>query len=57
MNINRKLYEQKDLILRYLRDRAAESYGEIITVHGERDFKKRASAINKAIKNTTQHNT
>jgi len=55
MNINRKLYEQKDLILHYLRDRAAESYGEIITVHGERDFKKRASAINKAIKNTTQN--
>ena len=55
MNINRKLYDQKDMILHYLRDRVVESYGEIITIHGERDFKKRASAINKAIKNTTQN--
>ncbi len=55
MNINRKLYKQKNLILHYLRNRAAESYGEIITVHGEHDFKKRARSINKAIKNTTQN--
>ncbi len=55
MNINRNLYKQKEVILHYLRDRAAESYGEIIKVHGERDFKKRASATNKAIKDTTQN--
>ena len=47
MNINRNLYKQKDALLHYLRDRAAESYGEIIKIHGERDFKKRASANNK----------
>jgi len=39
MNINRSLYQQKNEILHYLRDRAAESYGEIIKVHGERDYK------------------
>ena len=55
MNINRNLYKKKDLILHYLRNRAAKSYGEIITVYGEHDFKKRASSINKAIKNTTQN--
>jgi hypothetical protein len=54
MNINRRLYEQKEVILHYLRNRAAESYGEIIKIHGERDFKKRASAINKAIKDKAQ---
>ncbi|WP_141698834.1 hypothetical protein [Candidatus Marithrix sp. Canyon 246] len=54
MNINRRLYEQKEVILHYLRDRAAESYGEIIKIHGERDFKKRARAINKAIKDKAQ---
>jgi hypothetical protein len=55
MNVNRNLYQQKNEILHYLRDRAAESYGEIIKVHGEDDYKKRADAINKAIKNTTQN--
>ena len=55
MNINRNLHENKDEILRYLRDRAAESYGEIIKIHGERDYKKRAGAINKAIVKTTQN--
>ena len=55
MNINRSLYQLKNEILHYLRDRAAESYGEIIKVHGERDYKKRAGAINKAIKKTTQN--
>lgn len=55
MNINRNLYKQKNLILHYLRDRAEESYGEIIRVHGERNFKKRAGAINKAIINTTRN--
>lgn len=28
ININRNLYKQKEVILRYLRDRAAESFGE-----------------------------
>jgi hypothetical protein len=55
MNINSNLYQQKDVILHYLRDRTAESYGEIIKVHGERDYKKRVGAINKAIKNTKQN--
>ena len=55
MNINRNLYQQKNQILRYLRDRAAESYSEIIKIHGERDYKKRAGAINKAIIKTTQN--
>lgn len=55
MNISRGLYQNKNMILHYLRDRAAESYGEIIKVHGERNFKKRAGAINKAVINTTQN--
>jgi len=55
MNITRHLYHKKNKILHYLRDRAAESYRQIITIHGERDFKKRAAAINKAIVNTTHH--
>lgn len=55
MNINRNLHQNKNEILHYLRDRAAESYGEIITIHGERDYKQRAGAINKAIVNTAQN--
>ncbi len=55
MNVNKDMYQQKAVILNYLRDRAAESYGEIIKIYGERDFKKRASASNKAIKETTQN--
>jgi len=55
MNIGRNLYQNKNAILHYLRDRAAESYGGIIRVHGERDFKKRAAAMNKAIIKTTQN--
>ena len=55
MNINRNLYQQKSIILHYLRNRAAESYGEIIKVYGEQDYKKRARAINTAIKKTTQN--
>ncbi len=55
MNINRNLYQQKNEILHYLRDRAAESYSEIVKIHGEQDYKKRAGAINKAIVKTTQN--
>ncbi|MDM8515785.1 hypothetical protein QUF76_06265 [Desulfobacterales bacterium HSG16] len=55
MKINRNLCNQKNEILHYLRDRAAESYEEIIKKHGERDYKKRAGAINKAIINTVQN--
>ncbi|WP_373539394.1 hypothetical protein [Chamaesiphon sp.] len=40
-------------ILNYLRDRAAESHGAIIRIHGEKDFKERGAAINKAISLTT----
>ena len=55
MNINQELYKEKKVILHYLRNRAEESFNQIITVHGEQDFKKRASAINKAINGTTQN--
>lgn len=55
MNINRNLHQNKNEILRYLRDRAAESYGEIITIYGERNFKQRVGAINTAIVKTTQN--
>ena len=54
MNINRNLYHNKNEILHYLRDRSSESYGEIIRIHGVKDYKKRADAINKATKRTTQ---
>lgn len=53
MQVTRNLYTQKAEILRYLRDRASESHGEIIMIHGERDFKERGAAINKAIALTT----
>ena len=53
MHVTRNLYTQKAEILRYLRDRAAESHGEIIRIHGERDYKERGAAINKAITLTT----
>jgi len=55
MNIDKKLYCKKEVILHYLRDRASESYGEIIKTYGVQDFKKRARAINKAIRTTTQN--
>lgn len=47
------LYKEKDQVLRYLRDRAEESYGEIIKIHGQTDYRKRAGAINKAINATS----
>ncbi len=52
MVITRNLHTQKAEILRYLRDRASEAYGEIVVVYGERDFKKRGTAINQAIAKT-----
>lgn len=54
MNISRNLYLNKNEILRYMRDRASESYNEIIKIYGVKDFKKRANAANTAIKKTTQ---
>ena len=54
MNISRNLYHNKNDILHYFRNRSSESYGEIIRIHGVKDYKKRANAINKAIKKTTQ---
>ncbi len=49
MIVTRNLYTQKAEILRYLRSRASESHGEIVRIHGEKDFKERGAAINKAI--------
>ena len=54
MNINRNFYQNRHEILHYLRDRAAESYGEIRKIHGVKDFKKRARSANNATKKTTQ---
>jgi len=53
MQITRKLYTQKAEILLYLRDRASESHGEIIRIYGEKDYKERSAAINKAVTLTT----
>jgi hypothetical protein len=53
MLVNRNLFTQKASILSYLRNRASESYGEIIKIHGEKDFKARGAAMNKAIMLTT----
>lgn len=53
MDVTRTLYTQKAAILRHLRDRAEESYGEVERVYGVRDFKERGAAINKAISATT----
>jgi hypothetical protein len=51
--ITRNLFTKKAEILRYLRDRAAESHSEIVRIYGEKDFKDRSAAINKAITLTT----
>ena len=53
--VTRNLYTQKAEILRYLRDRAAESHSEIVRIYGEKDFKDRSAAINKAITLTTKN--
>lgn len=55
MNVDRNLFERKDEILSYMRDRAEESYGEIVRTFGEAEYKKRASGINKKITATTQN--
>lgn len=55
MNVDRKLFERKDEILSYMRDRAEESYGEIVRTYGEAEYKKRASGINKKIISTTDN--
>jgi hypothetical protein len=54
MNVDRNLFERKNEVLSYMRDRAEESYGEIIRTFGESEYKKRASGINKKIIATTQ---
>jgi hypothetical protein len=53
--VTRNLFTKKAEILRYLRDRAAESHSEIVRIHGEKDFKDRSAAINKAITLTTKN--
>lgn len=55
MNVDRNLFERKDEILSYMRDRAEESYGEIVRTYGEAEYKKRASGINKKIISTTDN--
>ncbi len=55
MNVDRNLFERKDEILSYMRDRAEESYGEIVRTFGDAEYKKRASGINKKIITTTQN--
>jgi len=49
MEVNNTLYNQKNEILHYLRDRAEESYSEICRTYGNSEFKKRAGAINKKV--------
>lgn len=53
MDITRTSYNQKTEILRYLRDRAEESYSEIIRLYGVTEYKERGAAINKAISATS----
>lgn len=52
MKISNKIYNNKDAVLLYLRDRAEESLNEIITTFGVNEFKERGAAINKSIVNT-----
>jgi hypothetical protein len=54
MNINRNLYQNKNDILHYMRDRSSESYGEIIKIYGVGDYKKKTTAIINAIKKTAK---
>ena len=53
MQVTRDLFKKKSEILRYLRDRASESHGEIVKIYGVKDYKDRGAAINKAIVATT----
>lgn len=55
MQVTKDLYKKKDLLLNYLRDRANELFSEIIKIYGQKDYKDRASEINKEIKNTTNN--
>ncbi len=55
MNVDRNLFERKAEILSYMRDRAEESFGEVVRTFGNAEYKKRASAINIQIKETTQN--
>lgn len=49
MNIDENLHSRKEEVLNHLRERAQESYGEVIRTYGESEYKKRAGAINKRI--------
>ena len=49
LSIDRSLHAKKEVLLSYLRHRAAEYLSEIREQYGETQFKKRASAINTAI--------
>ena len=55
MKVNKRLYNQKEEILHYLRDRAEESYSEICRTYGNNEFKKRAGAINKKVISTSDN--
>lgn len=52
MEVNKDLKYKKAELLNYFRDRAEESLGQVKLKYGERDFKERASAINKFLVQT-----
>lgn len=52
ITFERALTDQKEALLQYFRDRAAESLEEVKRTYGVNQFKERATAINRAIKKT-----
>ena len=52
MKLDKTLYERKSEILDYYRHRASESLQQIRELYGVDQFKKRASAVNEAIRQT-----
>ena len=54
MKITHDLYNYKSDILQYFRHKANKSYGQIIKIYGERDYKKRANAINQSVIRTAE---
>lgn len=54
MYIDRQLYNRKQAILSYYRDRADESLSEITDTFGTQQFRKRAHAINEAVARTRE---
>lgn len=55
MEVTKELKNNKKEILEYLRDRADESVGMVISTYGVNEYKKRAQKINTCVQSSSQN--